>query len=517
MIINEIQWASQSAYPILGILQLVPLVATILVLLLKDSKILYPMAVALAVIELSVAIDLFWIFDQTQSVLQLAEKWVLVSPLAYHVAVDGMSVLFVLLTSLLTLMVVIYAGVRQLAFLSRLMAIIFAVQTTLQSMFVTQDLLWFTLLSGVQLFLIGYLLKTWANAPREDLAMQRYMQFMGTGLLLLLIALVMLGWNYADLNQGSWSFNLQDLVTAPIPSAVQSVIFFLLFYGLAIRIPLFPLHGWLPVIAEHGTVAIVGVFMLGLKVGVYGLLRFVFPLVPDAVMQWHEYVVTFAVVGIFYAALLALMQDNLRRLLAYAVVSHTSVLMIGLFSLNHFAFQGSVMLSVNFGLATSGLLFMSGFVFRRTRTLSLSRLGGLFDHIPLIGATFLIAGLSIIGMPGTPGFDAVHLIMEAAIERFGALITIAAALGNVAAAAFLLWAFQRAFLAPLKEGVTQRPVEPTTAMEFLLIAMMIVVLLTAGFYSEPWLELIEGSFVNLEALFEHPVDAEAGSMSHEGH
>ncbi|MFQ5644843.1 MAG: proton-conducting transporter membrane subunit, partial [Thiogranum sp.] len=164
-------------------------------------------------------------------------------------------------------------------------------------------------------------------------------------------------------------------------------------------------------------------------------------------------------------------------------------------------FQGGVMLSVNFGLATAALLFMTGFVFRRTRTLSLPRLGGLFDHIPVIGIAFLVAGLSIIGMPGTPGFDAAHLMMEASIERFGALVTIAAALGNVAAAAFLLWAFQRAFLAPPESRVKDREIEPATAMERVLAVSVIVILLGAGFYSEPWLKLIESSLDGLTSIY----------------
>ena len=504
MMANELHWTTQSAYPILGLLQLVPLFAAVLMVLLRDKKILYPFAVVMATVELLIAIDLYRNFDVAQTALQYVEHWVLISPLSYHAAADGMTVLFMLLTSFITLMVVLYVNVRRVAFLGNFLAVVFGVQMALQGQFATQDLLWFTLFSVMELLLIAFLLRNWANAPQEDLAMQRYMQFMGAGLMLLGIGVAMLGWNYADVHQGQWSFDLQTLKGTPIPLAIQSVIFFLLFYGLAIRIPLFPLHGWLPLIAEHGTVAVVGVFLLGLKTGVYGLLRFVFPLLPDAVLQWHQYIVAFAVVGIFYSALLALMQDNLRRLLAFAVVSHTSVLVIGLFSLSHAAFQGSAMLSVNFGLATAGLLFMSGFVFRRTRTLRLSRLGGLFDHIPMIGVGFLIAGLSIIGMPGTPGFDAVHLVMEAAIERFGALVTIAAALGNVAAAAFLLWAFQRAFLNPVKEGVVQKEIEPTTPMERVLIALIVITLLGSGFFSEPWIELIEGSFVNMEVYYEHP-------------
>ena len=202
------------------------------------------------------------------------------------------------------------------------------------------------------------------------------------------------------------------------------------------------------------------------------------------------------------AAILALMQVNMRRMLAFAVISHTGVIIIGLFSLSHAGFQGSMLLSMTFGTATACLLLMSGFVYRRTRTLLLPRLGGLFGHLPVIGSAFLIAGLSIIGMPGTPGFDAVHLLLEAAILEFGAMVTIAAALGNVAAAAFLLWAFQRTFLAPLAEGMPAPEIEPALPMERIIAVILIMILLGTGFYSEPWLVLLEHSFDGLTALYD---------------
>jgi NADH-quinone oxidoreductase subunit M len=504
--VDELHWSVQPGYPILALLQLVPLLAMVFMAVLRGSRFLSWAAVGFAVIELLVAVDLYYTLQTRIPGLQFGERVELLPPLVYHVAVDGISVLFMLLTALLTLLVVFYSRVRRYTALYRFLMIVFGIEASLQGMFATQDLLWFTLLSAIELALVGLVLRGWANAPQEDLAMQRYLQFMSTGLMLLFAGVFMLGWNHADAHGGVWSFELASLAGKSLPPSLEVVVFFLLFYGLAIRIPLFPLHGWLPLIAEHGTVAVAGVFLLGLKTGIYGLMRFVFPLVPDAVEQWNEWVVAFAVTGIFYAALLALMQTNLRRLLAYAVVSHTSVLVIGLFSLQDRGFQGGIMLSVNFGLATAGLLFTTGFLFVRTRTLSLPRMGGLFDTLPFIGIAFLVAGLSIVGMPGTPGFDAAHLMMEASIERFGALVTIAAALGNVAAAGFLLWAFQRAFLAPPQQEYT-REIAPTGVMERVMAVTIVVILLGAGFHSEPWLKLIESSLTGLNAIYSQPQPA----------
>lgn len=350
-------------------------------------------------------------------------------------------------------------------------------------------------------YIYSYLLWYWATSPEKDLTLARFYQFMGTGVLLLLLGTLLVGWNHSQVTAGRWSFDLVDLARVPVVPGLSSSVFFLLFYGLAIRTPLFPLHGWLPLMAEHGHIAVAPTLLLGLKVGVYGLLRFVFPLVPEAVERWHGYVVAFAVVGIFYAALLAMVQVNLRRLLAYAVVSHTSLLILGLFSLDAHAFEGSVILSLTFGLALATLAFMTGLIYRRTGTTLLSKMGGLFDHIPFIGLAFFVAGLSIIGMPGTPGFDGAHLVLEASIQRFGTLLTIAAALGNVVAAGFLLWAFQRAFLAPRSGPSPRAPIERITASEAMVAGLVVAVLLGTGFYTEPWLRLIETPLSNLGALF----------------
>ncbi len=484
----------------LALLQILPLAAAGLLLRFERDLPAMGLALAATLTEMALGVFLYLRLDHGSAAFQFAERWTPLAPLNYHAGVDGVSVLFILLTGLICLLLVAYAPSRGLKPTPLVLALVLAVESTLMSLFTTLDLLWFSLVSALELALIGYLIWRWGTSPGKGLALTRFYQFMGTGLALLFGGTLMLGWNHADATGGVWTFDLTELATVPVDPALSSVIFYLLFYGLAIRTPLFPLHGWLPQVAEHGNVAVGPALLLGLKVGIYGLLRFVFPLMPEAVLQWSGYVVAFATAGIFYAAVLALLQNNLRRLLAFAVVSHTSILVIGLFSLGTTAFQGSVMLSVDFGLAIAGLLFMTGLVYRRTRTTLLPKLGGLFDRIPLIGIAFFVAGLSIVGMPGTPGFDAAHLVLESAIDRFGALVTIAAALGNVAAAAFLLWAFQRAFLAP--PAVSPGPsIDPATGLERLIASAVILVLLGAGFYSEPWLELVDAPLAALSGHF----------------
>jgi len=501
MIFDEIPWNAQSDFPLLATLQLFPLFAALLAWIWRERPWQVQLAILAAVLELILAIVVYLLYDPGSAAMQFAERSRLLGALSYHAAVDGMSIVFVLLSALLSLLVVIYGPVRGLQPTASLVVAVFLVEAALMSLFVTLDLLWFTLVSALQLVMIGYLFWRWATSPDRDRALASFLQFMGTGVALLLAGTLTLGWQHAHGTAGPWSFDLLELAAEPVDPAYQSVIFFLLFYGLAVRTPLFPLHGWLPTMAEHGNIAVAPSLLLGLKVGIYGLLRFVFPVVPDAVAFWSPFVVGFAVVGIFYAALLAMMQSNMRRLLAFAVVSHTGIVVIGLFSLSHVAFQGAVMLSVNFGLAIATLFFMTGLLYRRTRSTLLHRLGGLFDHLPLVGIAFLVGGLAIVGMPGTPGFDSVHLVLEAAIGHYGALVTIAAALGNVVAAGFLLWAFQRAFLGPLPEGVSAQSIERISRPERVVVVLALAVLLGAGFYSSPWIELIDRPLSGIGQLY----------------
>jgi len=492
-------WHTQISFPILAIMQLLPF-AGLLIARFTGNRSAALSALAITSIEMVLAIVLYLNYNQDITAFQFSETVDLYGPLDYHAAVDGISVLFLLLTNFLILIVSIYGPIRGLNPQNRFQTAVLGTQACLVAMFVTMNLLWFVLISFIQFLLLGYLLRRWATSPNKDTAFTRYLQFMGSGMLLMILGTLLLGWQYADLHR-VWSFDLIDLQSVPILPIYQSWIFFLLFYGLAVRIPLFPMHGWLPLAVEHGTIAVAPILLLGIKTGIYGIIRFIYPLLPDAVMQWQTFLLVLAVAGIFYAALLAMMQDNLRRLLAYAVISHTGIVMIGVLSLNPMAFQGSILLTINFGLAIAGLFFMTGLIYHRTGTTRLPQLGGLFDHMPVVALAFLVAGLAIVGMPGTPGFDSAHLVMEGSIESFGTLVTIGAALGNVMAAGFLLFAFQRVFLSQTENTNLRVKATTTLSTEVFIAGIFIAVLLGLGFYSEPWLELIDKSLEPLNNLY----------------
>ena len=498
---TEIFWGAQAPYPILALLQLWPLAGALLIYAARQKSWAILLGNGFVIGEMLLAIDLYHRLHLKSVSLQFAEKISFFGPFEYHTGADGVTVLFVLLSALIVLLIAVYLRARTLPEPGLLFSVILLIESVMMSALVTTDLLWFVLASAVQIGLAGFLILHWAVADQKRHALIRFYQFQATGILMLLAGTLLAGWHHADVSGGDWSFDLTLLAGAPIGGVLGSLVFYSLFYGFAVRTPLFPFHGWLPTVATHGNLALAPAVLLGVKLGLFGLIRFVFPIVPEAVIHWHYYAMAFAATGIFYTAFLAFQQTNLRTLMAFAVVSHTSLTVVGLFSLQASAFKGSLLLAATFGLAATAMFFMVGFIFHRTRTTELGSLGGLFDAMPLIGAAFFVSALAIVGMPGTPGFDAAHLVLEAGIRQFGALPTVGAALANVAAAGFLLWAFQRAFLSPIPSWLPNQQLAPATHSENIVAVTVMLVVLGAGFFMAPWMDLIEAPLNQLAMRF----------------
>jgi NADH-quinone oxidoreductase subunit M len=233
----------------------------------------------------------------------------------------------------------------------------------------------------------------------------------------------------------------------------EILIFILLFFGYAIRMPLFPFHGWLPMLTSQGTVATAGVFVVGLKLGLYALMRCILPILPGVAEQWAVFALVLGLVSVLYGALQAMMQINVRRLLAFVAVSHSGLLIIGVFCFNAFSLQGSLLLAVAYGLATAGMFF---------------------------------------------SFDSAHLLIEGIIEEYGWLVAIAVIVGNIVAAAVLLRAFQQMFIATSQRHSQpySRAPQPAPKEQFITVVLA-VLLITSGFYTTPWLNYVSGEIAVL--------------------
>ena len=500
-----------AGFPLLSALLLVPLLGMIAAWRARQARTVFHIGLAAAGIELVLALALLIRFQPNVAGMQWVEQAQLLPWLRYHVGIDGLNVLFLPLTALLGLLTMLYAEPEQREQPGRFVACLLAQQTALIGMFTALNLLQFGLFALAEILPTMLLIRQWGTSPARHQAARHFRRALLGGLAAWLLGILLLGWNHAT-HHGPWSFDLPALLTTPLSTGQQSLIFLLLFSGLAVRLALFPVHAWLPLVAQHGTVAVGIVFLVGAKVGIYALLRFVFPLLPVAAERWAGWIMALGLAGMLYGALLALMQRDLRRLLAFAVISQSGALIVGLLALNPAGLRGGLLLALNLGLAAAGLFMVAGLLQRRLGGTRFHRLGGLFDAAPLLGLTFLVVVLGSIAMPGTPGFEAAHLALEGILESAGWGIATLAAAGNVLAAGYLLWAYQRIFLArgPKCRMATLADLR---GRERVMAGLLCAVMIGVGLYADPWIRMIGGAVDRVAVRVEAVVTGHAGPPS----
>ena len=275
--------------------------------------------------------------------------------------------LFVVLTAVLGLLALIYTLTTRRVSDRTHIACMLAYEGILIGAFVAMNAMQFWLWCLLELVPVVLMTFRAGSGQNKRWVVAMLLQHWGSGLFMVLAGFLMLGFGVM-VSTDVLSFDWFALKESNVELEYASLIFFLLFFGFAIRMPLFPFHGWLPVLAEQGTVASVGIFLISLKVGIYAAMRFLVPLLPEASEQWAWFVISLGLIGVFYGALLALMQINIRRLLAFAIISHTGLLIIGVFDFNKYGLEASILLSITFGLAAAGMLFSLGMIYKRTHT-----------------------------------------------------------------------------------------------------------------------------------------------------
>lgn len=488
MLINY--WSESAAFPLLTTLTGVPLLSVIAIMRSASALIALRWAFAGALITLGLSGYLLLIFNAGKPGMHLVEQ-AQFAGLSYIVGVDGANILFIPLLAVLTFLALTYTLITRHKTDRLFIACLLGYEGILIGAFVALNLLQFWLWCVLECVPVTLLTVYAGTGANRRWIMIRVLQYWLSGLMMTLAGFLLLAYGMQTTGQ-DLSFDWLSLKQHHAHFPNETLIFLLLFLGFAVRMPLFPFHGWLPLLLEHGTVASAAIFLVGLKIGIYAVIRFILPLLPDDAESWSGFVMTLGLLSIFYGAALALLQINIRRLLAFAVLSHTGMLIIGMFCFNDYGLEGSLLLCIAYGLATAGMLFSVGLIYERTRTAFVPRLGGLFDSNATIALLFLISALSTMVMPGTPGFDAAHLLLEGIIEQDGWLIAIAILIGNVLAAAFLLRAFQQIFIAASKRAA-QPPsslYHPVTTER--IIALVICgLLIETGFYTTPWLNFID--------------------------
>jgi NADH-quinone oxidoreductase subunit M len=460
-----------------------PLISLSLTLLLVASisasrcrpVLAFRIALAASLIVLLLGAGSLLTFDFSLSSMQFEEMYG-TGILGWHTGLDSFSLFFYLLVTLLTPLILWFFRNESSTHTSRFLAGILAWELVLLGAVSTLSLIYFwcwLALELVPLRMVSGLFG--AQGGKVASVLNRYWSLM---LALIFGAIVVIA-----MSGNESGLTLPDLAFMTDSAAGSSLAFILLFFGLAVRLPMFPFHGWLPVMVSHGNPVAAFCFLAGVKTGIVGMYRFALPLMSEINAGWTGFIELLALFSIFYGALLALMQINLYRLLAFAVISHTGILVIGLVTRNAFSLEGSMLSSTAFGLAAIGLILSTAIIQRKTGTAFIPRLGNLLENNTFPALLFLLAALSTMAMPGTPGYNAVHLLLEGVIEASGWGIAIAILIGNVLAAAFLLRAFQQIFIADSRQQYADRAKKILPIKSEVLVSSCIcLLLLLTGFY-----------------------------------
>jgi NADH-quinone oxidoreductase subunit M len=472
-----------SSFPFLSLLIALPIAAGALLFLLKRDRWIRIAALSAAVLELLISLALLTQFQSANGEMQFAERyeWIPTLNMQYYLGVDGLSVLFLPLTALLTACV-IGASWTIIHTLPKLyFALLLWLESATLGVFCALDMGLFFMFWELTLPPIYFLVSLWGTGPQRRQAATKYTLMMLAGSIPLLMGIVLLALNNADETSvavpAGLSFDFLNLLETAMPIEVQSMVFALLFIGFAVKAPLFPFHVWLPTLAMEGPVG-VAALLTGLKLGLFGIIRFAVPLAPQATQQYAGLLAALGAIGALYGALLALKQTNLRRMLAYSSISHVGLVLIGIASLNIQGIQGAVFQLLNFALVAGGLFLTAGFLNQRLGSTDQSTLGGAAQTLPILASLLFILGLCSLGIPGTNGFAAEHLIIIGAISsQLG--VGMAALVAAILGAAYLLGFFSNAFFGP----VIRREISGASDLrprETLIASILVTLALMAG-------------------------------------
>jgi NADH-quinone oxidoreductase subunit M len=400
-----------------------------------------------ALLGLAISFVVLAAFDPAQAGFQLVAEapWIPGLQAYYRVGVDGLAVGFLPVAQLLLAAMVMCTGTVSRARL--FYALVLVLHFASLGIFVALDALFFFLCWELTLVPLFFLAALWGLGPQRRQAATQYLLIMLAGGIPLLFAFVLLAFAHAQ-SAGVLSFDLRDWLTLPLPRDAQVAVFLLLFVAFAVKLPVFPLHSWLPALALEGPAGVLAL-VTGLKFGAWGLIRYAVPLAPDLVRELHWLLAGCGVAGILFGAAAALAQTNLRAMLAYSSVSHVGFVLLGIASLNLVGLQGAVLQLLNFGIVAGALGLLLGILHRETGSNDLVSLGGLARRMPLLASAFLLFGLAGMGIPGTSGFPAELLILLAIFKVHGGA-ALAALVGGVMGAAYFIGSWRRAFLGPLR-------------------------------------------------------------------
>ena len=474
---------------ILLIILLIPFITGLLLLLVRNASTVKSVALVAALANLLITLSLFSVVSASS----YSVDWIDFLGTKFALGYDGISLIMLLLTNLLFPFIILAGFKREQQQTSVLYALILFTQSALIGVFLAQNAFLFYVFWELALIPVYFILLLWGGEGRRAITFKFFIYTL-TGSLFLLFGIIYL----YHLTPGAHTTDFSAFNQLKIPVQSQIWLFWILFVAFAIKMPLFPFHTWQPstytMAPTQGVMILAGVMT---KMGVYGALRFLFPVIPQGVLYWQNTVIVLSLIGVIYASVIAFRQTNLKKLVAFSSMAHISLMVAAMFVLNYYALQGLLIQALSHGIIIVALFYLVSLLEERTGTLDMQQMGGMKLKAPNMAILLLLVVLGSIALPLTAGFVGEFLMITGLFEQ-SVWFAVFGGMTMILGAIYMLYAYQRVMLGDLKAGFEK--VTDVRALDYLILVPLILLIFGIGIYPQPIFNIVEASVDAMQKL-----------------